>query len=69
MGESATPFGENDKGRPAPEKIFELTTASPSDFFTHISSLLVLSNIWVIRWGSDNFIGSKKAWNRKILLR
>ena len=53
MGESTAPFGENEKGRPAPEKILELTTASPSDFFTHISPCFALSNTRVIRWGSD----------------
>ncbi len=30
--------------------IFELTTASPTDFFTHISSRLALSNVWVFSW-------------------
>jgi len=56
MGESAAPFGENDKGQSAHKKIFELTTASPSDFFMHISSLLVLSNFRVICRGSNNII-------------
>jgi len=64
MGESAAPFGENDKGRSAPEKIFELTTASPSDFFTHTSSLLVLSNVRVIHWGSDKLGGKKVVFPR-----
>ncbi len=48
MGESAAPFGENDTRQPARKKIFELTTASPSDFFTHILPRLDLSNFRVI---------------------
>jgi len=47
MGESTAPFGENDTKRSAPEKIFELTTASPSAFFRHISLRLVLSTFWL----------------------
>ncbi len=54
MGESAAPFGESDTRRPARKKIFELTTASPADFFTHISSRLVLSNVWVYSWWGNN---------------
>ncbi len=45
MGESATPFGENDMRQSALEKIFELAMASPTDFFMHISPHLVLSNL------------------------
>ncbi len=45
MGESATPFGENEMRQSAPEKIFELAMASTAYFFRHISPHLVLSNI------------------------
>ena len=42
MGESTAPFGKNEKRQSASKKIFELTTASPAYFFTHILPLLVL---------------------------
>ncbi len=54
MGESAAPFGENDMRQPVCKKIFELTTASSSDFFTHISPHLDLSNLWVFSWCGNN---------------
>jgi hypothetical protein len=47
MGESTAPFGENVKKRSASKKIFELTTASPTDFFTYTSLLYVLSKVKV----------------------
>ncbi len=50
MDESAAPFGENDTRQSAREKIFELTTASPSYFFTHILSRLILSKVKMFTW-------------------
>jgi len=54
MGESTAPFGENVKKQSASKKIFELTTASPTDFFTHSSLLYVLSKVKVFAWWSNN---------------
>jgi hypothetical protein len=54
MGESIAPFGENVKKRSASKKIFELTTASPTDFFTYTSLLYVLSKVKVFTWWSNN---------------
>ncbi|KYJ85864.1 hypothetical protein AS592_04540 [Sulfurovum riftiae] len=56
MGESTAPSGENAKKRSASKKIFELTMASPADFFTHISLLCVLSKVKVFTWWSNNII-------------
>jgi hypothetical protein len=53
MGESTAPFGENVKKRSASKKIFELTTASPTDFFTHSSLLYLLSKVKVFAWWSN----------------
>ncbi len=50
MGESTAPFGEIDTRQSARKKIFELTTASPADFFTHISPRLDLSKVKIICW-------------------
>jgi len=54
MGESTAPFGENDKRQSASKKIFELTTASPAYFFTHILPLLVLSKVQIFYWCGNN---------------
>jgi hypothetical protein len=53
MGESTAPFGENVKKRFASKKIFELTMASPTDFFTHSSLLYLLSKVKVFTWWSN----------------
>ncbi|KYJ86675.1 hypothetical protein AS592_07565 [Sulfurovum riftiae] len=50
IGESTAPFGENAKKQSAGKKIFELTTASPTDFFTYISLLCVLSKVKISTW-------------------
>ncbi len=47
MDESVHPSGRTRRGNLHAKKIFELTTASPSDFFTHILPRLVLSNVKV----------------------
>jgi hypothetical protein len=47
MDERTAPFGENVKKRSASKKIFELTTASPTGFFTYTSLLYVLSKVKV----------------------
>jgi hypothetical protein len=57
MGEITAPFGENVKKRSASKKIFELTTASPTDFFTHSSLLYVLSKVKVYTWWSNDISG------------
>jgi len=56
MDKSTAPFGENDMWQSAHKKIFELATASPADFFVHISPHLVLSNIQDIVWWSNKII-------------
>jgi hypothetical protein len=48
MDKSTAPFGKNEKRQSANEKIFELTTASPSYFFIHILPFLVLSMVKVV---------------------
>jgi hypothetical protein len=53
IGESTAPFGKNEKGQSANEKIFELTMVSPAYFFIHILPLLVLSKVGYVRWGGD----------------
>jgi hypothetical protein len=53
MGESTVLFGENVKKRSASKKIFELTMASPTDFFTHSSLLYILSKVKVFTWWSN----------------
>jgi len=54
MGKSTAPFGECDKGQSASESIFELTTASPANRFTHSLPLFALSMVWVFGWrGND----------------
>jgi hypothetical protein len=46
---------ECDKGQSASESIFELTTASPANRFTHNLPLLALSMIWVFSWCGNRF--------------
>ncbi len=47
MGESTSPYGKDEKKQAASKKTFELATASPTDFFTHILLLLIFLNVWV----------------------
>jgi len=54
MDESTAPFGKNEKRQSASEKIFELTTASPTYFFTHILPLLVLLKFSLVTWYGNN---------------
>ena len=54
MGESAAPFGENEKKRSASRQLFAFPTGSPAYFSTHISLLLVLSKFQSIGWCGNN---------------
>jgi hypothetical protein len=53
MGKSTAPFGEDAKRQSVSKKTFELTLASPADFFTNILPLCILSKIQIIHWGSN----------------
>ena len=50
LGESATPFGDNDTGQSAHKKIFALALASTTDFFMYISPRLVVSKFELVIW-------------------
>ena len=60
MDKSTAPFGEHGKKQSMRQKNFELATASPSVFLTHISLLPALSKLQNIRWCGDIYprIGS-----------
>jgi hypothetical protein len=66
MDESTAPFGENVKKRSASKKIFELTTASPTDFFTYISLLYVLSKVKVFTWWSNKILFLNSIYSKLI---
>jgi len=53
MIENAAPFRETDKRQSANRSMLKLPTGSSSHCSVHILPLLGLSNIQVIRWGSN----------------
>ena len=55
MGKTKAPEGKTDTRQSVNIKIFELATASPANFFVHISPCLCFSKIDVFSWWSNNY--------------